>query len=112
MAIGLIHFSCYCGADLFYLGNDVDGKPSIKAAEQFQSKLGPGNYGFFTSANGQLGECPHCDLIFELPDPDTLDWLPFVGQEKFLDAISSMLGRKSVQKQRTVYQATMPTDLL
>jgi hypothetical protein len=83
ISVGLIHLSCYCGADLFYVGNTVDGLPPIEIVERFEAKLGEGNFGFFSSACGEYGECPHCGLLFELPDPDVIDWLPFTDKLTF-----------------------------
>ena len=83
VSVGLIHISCYCDADLFYVGNTIEGEPPVKIIERFESQLGEGNFGFFCSANGDYGECPHCGLLFELPDPELLDWLPFTDESTF-----------------------------
>jgi len=89
-SIGLIHLSCYCGADLFYVGNSVDDVPPIDILERFEAQLGEGNFGFFCSANGKYGECPHCGLLFELPDPDVLDWLPFTDSLTFNSRVEEL----------------------
>lgn len=83
VSVGLIHLSCYCGADLFYVGNKADGEPPIDILERLESQLGDGDFGFFCSADGDYGECPHCELLFELPDPEVLDWLPFTDKVTF-----------------------------
>ena len=73
-SIGMIHMACYCGAALFYLGNTPDGGSPDKFIESFINKLGSGTFGFFTSADGKYGQCPHCGLDYELPDPEIMDW--------------------------------------
>lgn len=90
VSVGLIHMSCYCGADLFYVGNTVDGAPPIDILERFEAQLGSGNFGFFSSANGDYGECPHCGLLFDLPDPDMLDWLPFTDTRTFNEKVAEL----------------------
>ena len=90
VSVGLIHMSCYCGADLFYVGNTVDGASPIDILERFEAHLGSGNFGFFSSANGDYGECPHCGLLFELPDPDMLDWLPFTDTRTFTENVAEL----------------------
>jgi hypothetical protein len=82
--------SCYCGADLIYIGNTIDGESPIDIMERFESQLNSGNFGFFSSANGEFGECPHCGILFELPDPELLDWLPFTDAKTFSAKISEM----------------------
>jgi hypothetical protein len=89
-SVGMIHLSCDCGAQLFYLGNDSDGRPPYRLMERFRDHLGPGRYGIFSSANGPFGECPHCGILFELPDPSIVNWLPFMD-EYALPGVSSML---------------------
>lgn len=83
VSVGLIHLSCYCGADLFYVGNKANDEPPFDILERLESQLGDGDFGFFSSANGEYGECPHCGLLFELPDPEVLDWLPFTDRVTF-----------------------------
>ena len=90
VSLGLIHMSCYCGADLFYVGNTVDGAPPLDLLERFEAQLGTGEFGFFSSANGEFGECPHCGLLFELPDPTVLDWLPFTDQLTFTNKVAEL----------------------
>ena len=90
VSVGLIHLSCYCGADLFYVGNTVDGAPPIDMLERLESQLGEGNFGFFSSANGDYGECPYCGLLFELPDPELLNWLPFTDKATFASSIDEI----------------------
>ena len=90
VSVGLIHMSCYCGADLFYVGNTADGAPPIDILERFESQLGTGNFGFFSSANGEYGECPHCGLLFELPEPEMLEWLPFTDTKTFTAKVAEL----------------------
>jgi hypothetical protein len=90
VSVGLIHMSCYCGADLFYVGNTVDGTPPLEILERFETQLGSGDFGLFSSANGDYGECPHCGLLFELPDPEMLSWLPFTDSRTFTDKVAQL----------------------
>ncbi len=90
VSIGMIHMECNCGAELFYLGNKIDGKPPLDLIDSFTSKLEPGDYGIFTSADGVYGECPHCGILIELPDPDLMDWLPFADEKRFEDLVTEV----------------------
>ena len=104
VSVGLIHLSCYCGADLFYVGNTADGAPPLEILDRLESQLGEGDFGFFSSANGTYGECPHCGLLFELPEPELLDWLPFTDKLTFNTKIEDLkqaafsLNRSSTQR--------------
>ncbi len=90
VSVGLIHMSCYCGADLFYVGNTIDGESPTDIIERFESQLGSGSFGIFSSSNGEYGECPHCGLLFELPDPELLDWLPFTDSRTFAAKVAEL----------------------
>jgi hypothetical protein len=109
VSVGLIHLSCYCGADLFYVGNTADGAPPIEVMERLESKLGEGNFGFFSSANGSYGECPHCGLLFELPEPELLDWLPFTDRVTFGTTIEE-IRLSSYSRNASPTQRVYPTS--
>ena len=105
-SVGMIHMACYCGADLYYVGNNGGDQSPAKIIEQLKSKMGPGNIGFFSSADGECGECPYCGLYYELPDPEILDWLPFMDKENFTSAVTEMQrsgGKQTGQKMETNY---------
>ncbi len=76
-SVGLIHIRCICEAELLYLGNTPDGTLPTGYVDRCLSQLRPGRYGVFSSADGEVGECPHCGIQVELPDPRLIDWLPF-----------------------------------
>lgn len=91
--IGLIRLACFCGADLFYVGSEAKNLEFSELIKQVKEQLEPGDYGFFSSADGKYGECPYCGLSYELPDPDVMDWLPFVDKERFTTSVEDI--RKS-----------------
>ncbi len=91
--IGMIRLACFCGADLFYVGTEVNNKDFTALVEQIKKQLKPGDYGFFSRADGQYGECPYCGLSYELPDPELMDWLPFVDKDRFDSSVDDI--RKS-----------------
>lgn len=99
--VGMIHLACYCGADLFYLGNSKNGPPTAELLQNLSRRLGSGDYGFFSSADGRFGSCPHCGLLFELPDPELLSWLPFLDENSFEAMITKILhtGREKSPRQ-------------
>jgi hypothetical protein len=88
--VGLIHMACDCGADLFYVGDGTDGRSPTEAIDWFAGQMGARPYGIFTRANGAFGECPHCGLLFELPDPRLMGWLPRLDLCSFVAALSSI----------------------
>lgn len=99
-SVGMIHLTCYCGADLFYIGNMPSGEPPTKLINQLITMLGPGPYGFFTSADGGHGDCPLCGLTFELPSPEILSWLPFMDKDDVALALTQMLSEVLVRHGR------------
>lgn len=92
-AVGMIHMGCFCGADLFYLGNTDDGQAPLEFIDSLKARLGPGHFGIFSSASGRYGECPFCGTLFELPDPELLDWLPFTDRHRFAAVLDEIAGR-------------------
>jgi hypothetical protein len=88
--IGMIRLACFCGADLFYVGTEAENIAFSELVEQIKKQLEPGDYGFFSSADGTYGECPYCGLSYELPDPETMDWLPFVDREYFASSVDDI----------------------
>lgn len=64
--------------------------PPVDVIEKLESRFGDGDYGFFSSANGEYGECPHCGLLFELPDPEVVNWLPFTDKVTFTSTVEEL----------------------
>ena len=89
-SVGLIQMACYCGADLFYLGNGLRGQDSDKFLQKLKHHFGKSEVGIFTSSSGKYGECPFCGLLYELPDPELMEWLPFIDPKSFITALSDM----------------------
>jgi len=89
-SIGMILLDCYCGADLYYVGDGDSGAPPVEVLQRFKSQLGQGDIGFFTSADGKYGECPFCGLVYELPDPELLEWLPFMDNNNFTSTLTEI----------------------
>lgn len=112
MSIGLIHMDCYCGAELFYLGNTEDGEPPAEIVDQLKASLGPGNYGIFTSGDGSYGECPFCGLLIELPDASVMDWLPFLDKENFTSALEDLQGKKLDKRRSREDRPTLRHNLI
>lgn len=102
-SIGLIHMLCECEAELFYLGNTPDGTLPSTYIDRFLSQLSPGKYGVFSSADGNIGECPHCGLLIELPDPDLVDWLPFADSVTVNTMIDLLLAAEGQEHQRELH---------
>jgi len=94
-AVGMLHMSCYCGADLIYVGDSADGQSPETTIELLKYKLGKGAFGFFSSLNGESGECPFCGLLYELPEPAMVDWLPFVDKSRFDSFAAELRGKHS-----------------
>lgn len=92
-SVGMIHLACYCGAELFYLGEKPKGVTNGEILDILQERFGPGDVGVLTPAEDLHGECPYCGLIYELPDPRLLKQLPFVEQSQFRSALSQFQQR-------------------
>ncbi len=88
--VGMILIDCYCGAELYYVGDNADGQSPERIIGQLKIQLGSENIGFFSSADGDYGECPYCGLSYELPNPEIMDWLPFMDSENFSSALTEM----------------------
>ena len=105
-SVGMILMECYCGAELYFVGDNAAGQPPQKIIDKLKGQLGSENIGFFSSANGKYGECPYCGLVYELPDPEMMDWLPFMDVENFSSALTEMQrsgGRQPGQPSGTDY---------
>jgi hypothetical protein len=88
--VGMIQLACYCGAELYFIGDKSTGQPPTDIIEQLKAKFESGDVGFFSSADGGYGECPCCGLSYELPDSSLMDWLPYMDQEQFTSTISKI----------------------
>ncbi len=88
-SVGMIHLACYCGAELFYLGETPDNLTNHQIIEILHERLGPGDFGILTPAEDLRGECPYCGLIYELPEPRLLQQLPYGEHNRVRSALSS-----------------------
>ncbi len=105
-SMGIIHMACYCGAELFYVGNTEAEVPQEDVIEQLRSKVGADDIGIFSSADGEYGECPYCGLSYELPDPELLDWLPYLDRDRFSSLLEDI--KKSASKTSTKPHSSTP----
>lgn len=88
--VGMIEMACYCGARLFYVGNQGTNQPPLDIIEKLKAKVNSGDIGYFSSADGSHGDCPFCGLTYELPDPEIMDWLPYLDKEQFTSTINDI----------------------
>lgn len=93
-SVGMIHLACYCGAELFYLGERPANLTNPEIVEILHQRLGPGDFGVLTAAEDLHGECPYCGLIYELPEPRLLKRLPYSQQGRIESTLSSF--RKAI----------------
>ena len=103
-SVGMIHLACYCGAELFYLGEAPERLTNHQLIELLHEKLGPGDFGILTPGEDLHGECPYCGLIYELPDPGLLKQLPYGEHSRVRSALSSY-------RQARTGNSEMGTDL-
>jgi len=87
-SVGMIHLACYCGAELFYLGEQPDNLSQREIIEILHEKLGPGDFGILSPAEDLHGECPYCGLIYELPDPHLLKHLPYAEHSRLQSTLT------------------------
>ena len=87
-SVGMIHLACYCGAELFYLGETLKDLTNSEVVDILKARLGPGDFGVLTPSEDLHGECPYCGLIYELPDPRLLKHLPYAEQSQFRSTIT------------------------
>lgn len=88
-AVGMIHLACYCGAELFILGESPGNLSNHDIVEILHEKLGPGDFGILRPADDLRGECPFCGLIYELPEPRLLQNLPYAEHGRVRSALSN-----------------------
>lgn len=88
-SVGMIHLSCYCGAQLFYLGERPDNLANHQIIEILHEKLGPGDFGILIPGKDLHGECPFCGLVYELPEPHLLKQLPYAEHNRVHSTLSS-----------------------
>jgi len=111
-SVGMIHIACYCGAELFYLGNRAAGNPPTEVIQKLKTKLGSDTIGFFSSADGDYGDCPYCGLTYELPDPELLDWLPYLEKDQFTSQVNDIRGSKTNGKAKKIATTPAPRYIL
>jgi hypothetical protein len=88
-SVGMIHLACYCGAELFYLGERPANLTNREIVEILHRKLGPGDFGILTPSKDLHAECPYCGLIFELPEPSLLKQLPYSEAGRIQSTLSN-----------------------
>jgi hypothetical protein len=87
-SVGMIHLDCYCGAQLFYLGEKPENLAQSDVIAKLRERLGPGDIGVLTPAEDHIGECPFCGLLYELPDPILMKQLPYADRGRFRSALT------------------------
>ena len=110
--IGMIRLACFCGADLFYVGTEAESIPFSDLIKQIKKQLEPGDYGFFSSADGKYGECPYCGLSYELPEPELMDWLPFVDRDRFVSSVDEIRNSATTSAKNQRQQVSVRRYLL
>ena len=73
LATYFVHFSCYCGTDLYYFGDQPEGGAPLSAMDNFKRSLGAFPFGLFSSADGDQSNCPACKMPVELPSARDFD---------------------------------------
>jgi hypothetical protein len=86
--VGMIHLACYCGAELFYLGERPANLTNHEIIEILHQRLGPGDFGILTATEDLHGECPFCGLIYELPEPRLMKQLPYSEHGRVRSALT------------------------
>ena len=71
-AVGFIHFSCFCGLDIYCFGNSSEGVPPLKAIEKLRVLLDGQPAALFTTSDRPAAACPHCGIELELPSAEVL----------------------------------------
>ncbi len=71
-AVGFIHFSCFCGLDIYCFGNSSEGKPPLKAIEKLRALLDGQPAALFTTEDRPAAACPQCGIELELPSAEVL----------------------------------------
>ena len=78
--VGYIHFSCFCGLDIYCFGNNKAGYAPIQAIDRFRTLLANQPAAIFSTADGPSAHCPTCGIEMELPSAGVLAW--FADREK------------------------------
>jgi hypothetical protein len=71
-AVGFIHFSCFCGLDIYCFGNSSEGVPPLKAIDKLRGLLDGQPAALFTANDRPSTACPHCGIELELPSAEVL----------------------------------------
>jgi hypothetical protein len=107
-AVGLIHMACYCGTQLLYLGDELDGSAPVELADQLAHIMVGQDYGFFTSADGRYAECPNCGTLFELPPSTLVNRLPQMSRAQILELLRREYGIGRQREQRRSPDGLLP----
>ena len=78
--VGYVHFSCFCGLDIYCFGNNKAGNPPIPEINRFRTLLANQPAAIFSMADGPSAHCPGCGIEMELPSAEVLAW--FADREK------------------------------
>ena len=78
--VGYIHFSCFCGLDIYCFGNNQAWNAPIQAINRFRKLLANQPAAIFSMADGPSTHCPTCGIEMELPSAEVLAW--FADREK------------------------------
>jgi hypothetical protein len=78
--VGYIHFSCFCGLDIYCFGNSKTGNAPIKAIDRFRTLLANQPAAIFSASDAPSAHCPGCGIEMELPSAEVLLW--FADREK------------------------------
>lgn len=71
-AVGFIHFSCFCGLEIYCLGISADGTPPLKAMGKLKVLLDGQPAALFSTNEGTSTSCPNCGIELELPSEEVL----------------------------------------
>ncbi|MGH2537591.1 MAG: hypothetical protein ACRDHL_09380 [Candidatus Promineifilaceae bacterium] len=90
---GVINLLCECGTTLWCLGDTPDGQRPVAHVERLKREMSSGRHAYFICSDGPLAECPNCGALIELPDPQLMNWLPFVHPARFRQVLADLESR-------------------
>ena len=84
--VGYIHFSCFCGLDIYCFGSDKTGNAPIMAIDRFRKLLADQPAAIFSASDGPSAHCPTCRIEMELPSAKVLAWFADREKRQLLDS--------------------------